>query len=344
MENKKKFIKIGALVIFAFSALYWGVNYLRGNNLFSTEQEFFALYSKVDGLSPSSIVSINGFKVGQVNDIHFSPDGSNRLVVVFTIGEKYKIPKKSLAYIYSSDIMGTKAIKLEIKRDSLLYHSGDTLKSAIEGDFKDQVSMQMLPLKYKIEDLLGSTDSVLAVVQNIFNKQTRENLSKSFASVKTTIKNLENTTFTLDTFMTVQKSKMGSIISNTASITENFKNNNAKISNSMSNLEAFTDSLANSDLKKTITNANAAIIHMNAILKELNTGEGTAAQLLNNDTLYRYIINISLNLNRLLRDLRENPKRYVHFSAIDMGRSVYVVEKKKKEKKKKNQSTKKKRK
>ncbi len=328
MEERKKIIKIGALAVFAMVALYWGINFLRGNNLFSAEQEFYALYDKVDGLSPSSIVTMNGFKVGQVNEIHFTDDGSNRLVVQFSVGEKYKVPKNSYAYIYSSDIMGTKAIKLELKKDSLFHKSGDTLKSAIEGDLKDQVSMQMLPLKYKIEDLLGSTDSVLSVVQNIFNQQTRENLSKSFASVKNAIRNLENTTYTLDTFVTQQKTQMGNIIDNTASITQNLKNNNEKITQTLNNLSAFSDSLKNSDIKETIAETNAAVFKLNAILEKINSGEGTISQILNNDTLYTYIANVTINLNKLLRDIRKNPKRYVHFSAIDMGRTVYEIEKK----------------
>lgn len=333
MEDKKKIIKIGILALSTLIALYWGVNYLSGNNLFSHEQEFYAIYNKVDGLTPSSIVSINGLKVGQVKDIYFKEDGSNKLMVIFSVGKQYKIAQNSIAYIYSADIMGTKAIKLELKKDSVFHVSGDTLNSGIEGDLKDQVSMQMLPLKYKIEDLLGSTDSVLAVVQNIFNKQTRENLSKSFASVKNTIKNLESTTSTLDTLMTNQKTKMGEIIGNTASVTANLKNNNEKITKTLSNLLAFTDSLSQSNIKQTIQKTNTSVSKLNEILEKMNSGEGTISQLLNNDTLYNYVVNVTVNLNKLLRDLRKNPKRYVHFSAVDMGRTVYKVEREEKGKK-----------
>lgn len=333
MEDKKKIIKIGILALSTLIALYWGVNYLSGNNLFSHEQEFYAIYNKVDGLTPSSIVSINGLKVGQVKDIYFKEDGSNKLIVIFSVGKQYKIAQNSIAYIYSADIMGTKAIKLELKKDTVFYVSGDTLNSGIEGDLKDQVSMQMLPLKYKIEDLLGSTDSVLAVVQNIFNKQTRENLSKSFASVKNTIKNLESTTSTLDTLMTNQKTKMGEIIGNTASVTANLKKNNEKITKTLSNLLAFTDSLSQSNIKQTIQKTNTSVSKLNEILEKMNSGEGTISQLLNNDTLYNYVVNVTVNLNKLLRDLRKNPKRYVHFSAVDMGRTVYKVEREEKGKK-----------
>ena len=192
----------------------------------------------------------------------------------------------------------------------------------------------MLPLKYKIEDLLGSTDSVLAVVQNIFNEQTRENLSKSFASIKNTIKNLQSATSTLDTFMTDQKTKMGEIIGNTASVTANLRNNNEKITKSLSNLMAFTDSLSQSDIKQTIQKTNTSVLKLNEILEKMNSGEGTISQLLNNDTLYNYVVNVTVNLNKLLRDLRKNPKRYVHFSAVDLGRTVYKVEKEEKDKKK----------
>ncbi|MCK5537387.1 MAG: MCE family protein [Bacteroidales bacterium] len=333
MEERKKIIKIGVLAIFSFVVLYWGVNFLKGTNVLSKVHNFSAIYNKVDGLTASSVVTINGFKVGQVSQIYFLSDNTSRLMVKFIIGNQYKIPDNAIAYIYSSDIMGTKGIKLVYDADTVYYQDGDTLKSAIEGDLKDQVSVQMLPLKYKIESLLGSTDSVLAVVQNIFNEQTRENLSKSFESIKNTIKNLENTTFRLDSFAQNESSTLEDVMGNVESITANLKLNNDHITASLKNLESFTDSLANSDLKAAIDNANIAVAQLNSVLLKINEGEGTLSQLLNNDTLYTYITNVTLNLNKLIRDVKENPKRYVHFSAIDMGRTVLVVEKDKSSKK-----------
>jgi len=342
MEQRNKFIKIGTLALVAFVLLYWGVSFLKGNNIFTDEQQYYAFYDKVDGLSVSSVVTVNGFKVGQVNDIHFIPGGSGKLMVGFTMGGDFNVPLKSVAYIYSSDIMGTKGIKLVYSAEKSFHQSGDTLSSAIEGDLKDQVSMQMLPLKYKVEGLLLSMDSVLAVVQNIFNEQTRENLSQSFASIENTIRNLESTTYQLDFFAKKETGTIEGVLGNVEAITFNLKQSNDDISATLRNLEAFSDSLASSELKDAIQNTNLAVAQLNTMLLAINEGDGTLSQLINNDTLYTYITNVTLNLNRLLRDLRENPKRYVHFSAIDMGRTVLVVEKEKEEPKEKEKKKKKK--
>ena len=336
--ERKRIIKIGVVVTLSIFLLVWGVNYLNNKNLFKPENVYYGVYKNINGLTTSGAVLLNGYKIGQVSDIYFQDGKSNKLIVEFLIDSKFKLPENSIAQIFSMDIMGTKGINI-LRNDSIktskYLESGDTLKSATEEGLKEQVSMQILPFKAKAEELLSSMDSVLTVIKTIFDNNTRKNISSSFASISVTLRNLESTTYTLDTLMKQEKTALASILNNTASITNNIKNNNEKIDNIINNFSIMSDSLAKSNFTDIINNANKTIANLDLILTKVNEGEGSLGMLLKNDTLYTNLENASYNLSALLRDLKENPKRYVRFSAFDLGRTVIVTDDKKAKKEKK---------
>lgn len=320
-------VKVGFLVILTIGIAVWGFQFLKGKNLFESRSTYYVVYDRVDGMDESSPVLINGLKVGLVTDIRFLHDSLNRIIVKMLIDNEFKIPDSSIAEIYGADLMGSKAIRLNFSKiNTKYYKSGDTLFSKIEQDLKSQVSAQMLPLKTKAEELMLSIDSVMSVIQNIFNENTRDNLSKTFSSIKETIKNLERTSISLDTLMQNEKYVLARIFANIESITSNLKNNNEKIALIINNFSAISDSLQKANIKETILNANSALGQANSILGKINRGEGSFGMLINNDTLYKNLENASRNLDILMQDLKENPKRYVHFSLFDFGKTTIVDE------------------
>jgi phospholipid/cholesterol/gamma-HCH transport system substrate-binding protein len=319
--------KIGFVAVIVIALFVWGLNYLKSKDFFKKGNRYYAVYDRIDGLTKSSPVLVNGYKVGVVDDIYFKQDTSAKLVVEIMVGQKYKIPKNSVAEIFSLDLMGSRGIKIIRNEKAKENHKeNDTLRSGIEGDLKDQVNMQILPLKRKAEDLISSFDSVMTALKMVFNENTRRNLSKSFESIKNTIVNLEKTTFTLDTIMTAEKSKLAIILANVESITTNIKNNNELFSKMIHNFSAISDSIAKANVVSTFNKADKALGQLNQIVTRINAGEGTIGMLVKNDTLYTNLENATYNLNRLLRDMRENPKRYLHFSAFDIGRSVFIMD------------------
>ena len=325
--NKSGIIKIGALLVVAIVIVIWGINYLKGKDIFKKDDTYYVVYNKINGLSKSSSVTINGFKIGIVSSIKFYQDTSAYLVAELIVNNKYKIRKGSIAQIFSQDFMGTKAIQLLHGKDTVFFKDGDTIPGAIEGDLMEQVNMEMLPLKRKAESLMSSIDSAITMFRAVFNENTQENLRKTFASIKITISNLESSTFTLDTILTGEKSTLERIFSNVDSITLNLKDNNTEISNVIKNFSSISDSLVKADIARTILRTDSALLQFNQILSAINDGDGSIYQLLHNDTLYRNIENASYHLNRLLRDMHENPKRYVNFSLMDFGKTIYVEDK-----------------
>ncbi len=323
-----KLTKIGFIVVVSLAILIYGINFLKGENFFVKENYYYVVYDRIDGLEKSSPVLINGYKVGQVSEIHFHPDNLGRLVVNIIVSDQFKLPRNTTAQIFSSDLMGTKEIALIFGKSEEYHNVGDTLLADIEGSLTEQVSIQMLPLKKKAEDLMQEMEKAIEVVKYVFNEKTRDNLNKSFASIKSAVYSLEHSSSTLDTIVTSEKGKLEKIFSNVESISQNLRNNNEQITKVINNFSAISDTILQSEISSTITKASIALTEVNNIVEKINNGEGTIGMLVHNDTLYNHLEDASYNLSRLVEDLRINPKRYVHYSLIDFGRNVNVVDNK----------------
>ncbi len=336
--NKFRVVKVGIFVVITIAIAIWGINYLKGKSIFNKENTYYVVYDNVNGLSVSNEVMIKGYKVGQVTDIKYVQDTVAKFVISFMVDDKYKIRKGSIAEVFSKDFMGTRAIRILQTTSSVYMQGGDTLRSKVEGTLVEQVNMEIAPLKRKAESLMSSLDSAVVVVRSIFNAKTQENLRRTFASLMITASNMRSASSTIDSILSNEDEKLSQILSNVNSITENLKNNNEKITNIVGNFSSISDSLAKADIAATIYKADSALLQFNTILASINEGNGTVAQLLKNDTLYRNLENASYHLSRLMRDMHENPKRYVHFSLFDVGKTVYISEEKSKKTKKKKKN------
>ncbi len=310
----KREIVIGLVFIAALALFIWGFSYLKGFNLFKEQRVVYAVYEKVSGLSRANPVSINGLKVGQVSDIYFEPGFSGNIIVEITIETQIPIPKNSIALIYSSDLMGSKAIDLRLGNDSLFIMNGDTLNTRVEASLKEAVNQQIQPLKAKAEELIMSIDTVVTVIKQIFNEKARENLSNSLASVQKTFENLENASYNLDLMIAAEKIRFGEIMSNLESITTTIAENKENIDNILSNFSTLSDSLAQAEIPRTFANINRVVGDVAGIVEKINNGEGTLGLLINDEDLYKDLQESANQLHLLMEDIRVNPKRYVRFS------------------------------
>lgn len=323
MIKISKYTRLGFLVIACLAILIWGINFLKGIDILKKNTNYFVIYEKIDGLLESSTVTINGYQVGQVSEIKFLSDYSGRLIATLSLQGAFKIAKGSTAKIVSSDIMGTKSIKLEIVHSAEYYNEDDTIPGETESDLKEQVSMQVLPLKKKAEELIASLDTALTVITYIFNQRTRENLTESFENINLTVANIESSSAELKKIM--GSGKINSIVENLDSITGTIKQNSGNITNVITNLSTLSDSLSKLNISPVFDEINSTIAGLNTIIKKLNTTDSSAGMLLNDPVLYQNINSLAGSLDLLLKDVRNNPKRYVHFSAFNMGKDVYIT-------------------
>lgn len=319
-----KYVKLGLLMAFSIFTLVWGLSYLKGHDFFKPVNYYFTRYHKIDGLLESSHVTVNGYRVGNVKKIEFAGDKSGDLIVTFMIDNDFKIPLNSVARIVSSDIMGTRAVKLIFAYNSGYYTPGDTIPGEIESDLKEQVSLQVLPLKKKAEELLSTIDSAITVLTVIFNEDARKNLSESFKNINQTISNLEQTSKVINDLMNQEKTSISHFIDNMDGITTTLKDNSVRFDNIIRNLSAISDTLAKLPLSPVVNNMSKAVNSLQNILSKITSDKSTAGLLFNDDELYYNITGLTSSLERLLSDIRKNPKRYLHISAIDLGKDVYI--------------------
>ncbi len=312
----RKEIKVGVVFVVATAILIWGLMYLKGLELLKTSRTFYAVYEQVNGLVAANPISIKGLKVGQVKKLYFNPENPKQIIVELYVLGDYPIAKNSSARIFSSSLLGAPEVEI-VPGDSLVMAvSGDTLRALTEATLGQEVNKQLLPLKTKAENLIGSIDSIAVIVQQVLNKNTRDNLVDAIEHVKQSLENIAHTTHNLDTLMTSQRNNLSKIINNVESISSNLKKNNDKIGNILSNFSNLSDSLASARIPQTIAQVNKAVTDLDLILLKIDKGEGSVGQLLNNQQLYKEVEKAARDLNLLLEDIKANPGRYVKVSVF----------------------------
>lgn len=300
--------KIGALTAIAIVVLILGYNFLRGNDILSREQRFYAIYGHVDGLNISKPVLVNGFQIGRVSDMKLQPSG--KTVVEFKINKDYLIPENSVARLMSTDLLGNKAIEFELGNSKVNAESKDTLRSNVERSLAESVQ----PVQKKAEAIITKMDSLLTSVNMIMNPAFQKNVDRSFKSVASTLETIDRTTKKVDGLVGSESGRIGKILANFESISSNLRNNNQHISHIVSNFDQLSNQVAKTNIQETLTNANKAMTDLQAAINKINNGTGSIGLLLNDDKLYNNLNNSAANLDKLMIDLKANPKRYVSFS------------------------------
>lgn len=301
--------KVGILVTAALAALLWGLNYLKGKDVFSSDKKFFAVYDNVDGLVKSNPVVMNGFRIGIINSIDFMPDRSGRLVVTLLINKDVFISNDAKAIIYSSDLLGQKGLRVDLGVEQNPAANGDTLQAELQTSLTQKLGKEIGPLKNKTEDLIVSIDSVVSMLHSLFDTQTKNNLRSSISHLNSSLSSLDN-------MVSTDKGKLNVMLTNLESITTNIKNNNKQINSILNNLSQVSDSLAKANFASAINNADKVLAQSAAVFEKINKGEGSMGMMVNDQQLYNNLNTSAKSLDDLMKDLKANPKRYVHFSVF----------------------------
>lgn len=305
--------KVGILTVLGITLLVLGFNVLKGKSLFSHNKTIYAVYKQVNGLQPSNAVQVNGLVVGNVSELNVKDNDPSRILVTLTITKKVNIPRNSVARI-SSDLLGTKTVQMDLGNATEYLQSGDTIYAAVDGSMTDAIKEQITPLVKKLEGTLSNIDTVLLSVSAILDTTAKGNLQETMRNLNTTMRNFSHTSASLSNMLDPQKGSVQTTVNNLASVTGNLKANNEKIGGILDNAKKATDALANGNIDKTLQQLQQTSSSLNATMAKLNTTDGTAGLLLNDKKVYNNLQSSLGNLNKLLEDLRVNPKRYVHFS------------------------------
>ncbi|HLT89276.1 MAG TPA: MlaD family protein [Sphingobacterium sp.] len=300
--------KVGIITVVALALLFIGYNFLKGNDVFSKENEFYTDYDNVDGLTISKPVVVSGYQIGRVSQMKLLENGKIR--THFKIKSDYDIPSNTVARIVSADLLGSKAIVFQLGNSKTMAKSGDPLLSDVQANLMEKVE----PLQLKVENLVVKLDSVLSAVNTALDDEFQRDFKSSLRSISVSLRNMETITSDVEGLMGSEKARFARIMQNLESITNNFHKNNAKINNILANLDSLSDDLSKTEIKATIDNATQVMKNVEVITSKINNGEGSIGLLLNDDNLYNNLNSASERLDNLIKDVDERPGKYIRLS------------------------------
>ncbi|AUC22686.1 MULTISPECIES: MlaD family protein [Polaribacter] len=308
-----KELKTGIVAIVIIFIFIWGYNFLKGQNLFDGSTRYFKVeYTNIGGLTESSSVTINGLKVGKVIDIAFnkSNDKKGQLVVNFAIEKDFDFSKKSIVKIYSPSPLGGSNLAIIPNYEGEMAVSGDYLKGEIESSLFTSIGERLDPIQAKLETVMVRADSLFKNVNNILDTNTQNSLKNSVSSLEATLNEVNKMMSSVNGMIDATSSDLKASVKNTKTITENF----AKVS----------DTLANADIGRIVKKAEHTLTSVNTILEGINSGKGTIGKLITDEAMYTNLENASKELEELLREMKLNPKRFVHFSLFGKKAKPYT--------------------
>ncbi len=323
MSIIKKEIKIGLVAVIALVILGWGFNFLKGRNILKSGVNYYGVYSNVSGMNEACPIFFRGLKIGSVRSIDLHPTQHDKLLVNFVIVKDITFPANSIARIYSLDLMGTKGVEIVEGNSKKMLEPNDTIKTYVVGDLKDQLSIEVLPLKEKMEKLIVNFDSLILNINNQFTGENQLNFAESLKSLNETLSNTAKMSHNLASSFS-EGGEYNSIMKHTDSIVIALNRQIPYLDTTFHNLATFSTQLNKIDIETTLLELNRSLKQATSLFASLNEGDGSMGMLLNDSELYFNLVDASANLNRLLVDVRHQPKKYVRFSAIGSGKSYYT--------------------
>ncbi len=294
-EVKTAILILGCILIFIL-----GFSFLKGTSLLNKDKIVHALYDDIEGLVVGANITISGLNVGRVKEIDFD-ENYDKIKVTFSIREDLSFSNKSIAQLYEAGLIGGKAIAiLPIYDPSNIIQNQDVLPSEIKPGLTELVNQQIAPLQDKIEGLLTSADSLFAGVSNVMNFETQNNLKSALEDLSSTISNINVLSSNMNRIVEINEKSFNKTLNNLIDVS--------------SNLSELTDSLNQMPLTATVKNFELTSSKLKSIINRLDSGEGSVGMILKDKKLYNNLVNSSEALDALLSDLKENPRRYVHFS------------------------------
>lgn len=308
-------VKLGILLTVTLFLFVWGINFLRGTDIFTPQIRFHIVYEDVTGLMETNPVTINGVNVGQVHRIAFHPDGSGRVVVSATVDRQVDIPVNSIARL-ASEIVGTNKIIVALGDHSEVISSGDTLTGVKEPGMTQQIEAHIGPVRDHAMRLMGQADTLLVALNDILREENRERITSGMESFDIAMKHMESTATQLDRTMSAELNRFGRIMVHAESILHNLDDNQEVINYILENIGDVSDQLTSDEFQHTISQASHAVAQLSMILEKINEGEGSAGLLIQDENLYHNLSNASDELEKLLEDIRKHPGRYFRISVF----------------------------
>lgn len=306
-----KELKAGLIAIFAIVGFVILFQFMKGKNLFSSDNLFYVKYDNVEGLDVSNAVSINGLKVGQVDEIKpiLSKDGRMHFVVKMTIANKFHFSKTSTAEIFEPGIMSGKQLRINLAYGGDIAKDGDTINGKFQLSMLNSLSAQVGPVKDQVTGVLSKLDSTLASAHKLIDGQNRAEIKALLSNLNRTVQSFEGTSKQTNLLLANNDPKLQKVLDNANLATISAKNSIDKFGNVADNID--TKKLNNAIDKLSLTADK-----LNGVISGIQNGEGSLGKLTKDDDLYNNLTKTANSLNNLVDDMKANPKRYLNISVF----------------------------
>ena len=315
--------KIGAITLVTLVSFFILFNFLKGKNLFTSGRVFKVNFENVNGLAPSKPVSINGLRVGRVEEIKIVDDKQPiHFEVLISIEKDVEFSKKTIAEIWEPGIMSGAEVRLILDYGKDVAQSGDYLPGRVAGGMFAGITEQLGPTQTKIDSVLVTLNKTLAGVDSMLDEENKQNL-------KVLLKNMNNTVSSFDaTAKSIEKTSNSAnnlINENGKTIKQTLSNANTTLTSTKATIEKFgktADKINAMELEKTIKNFEEASKNLNTLLADINSGKGTLGKLAKEDDIANELQTTIKSVNALVDDLKKNPSRYVNISVFGKKQTI----------------------
>ncbi|MBX2914930.1 MAG: MCE family protein [Cyclobacteriaceae bacterium] len=306
---KNKEFKVGLFATVALVLLYFGFNFLKGIDFFSTTNKYYVVYDNIDQLAVSNPVLINGFAVGRVSRIAILQNKQNKVLVELMIDSEIALSDSTKA-ILNSDFLGGKSILLSIGKGTRTLLAKDTLQAEVAKGMLDLLSETATPVADNLQTTLRKFNVLL------------DNLTKSSQQLDAIFAKLQTTPDLVNKTLITANGKVEDLSVSFKSVAENLNGSLNELKPTLANFKTFSDSLKRLELNQTVTEAKKAVTKLSETFDKISSGNGTLNKLITEDSLYVNLNTLLRNLDSLAVHFDDNPK---HFLA-PLGKSKRKIE------------------
>lgn len=308
--------KAGLIALLAIAGFVVLFQFMKGKSLFTTDNIFYAKFDNVEGLEASNPVSINGLKVGQVDQIVpvTEKDGKIHFVVKVTVDDKFQFAKKSTLEIFEPGLMSGKQMRVNLAYGGPMAKDGDTLAGAFTLSMMNNISSQVGPIKDQLQIVLKRVDSLANNANQILNDQNKAEIKALLQNLNRTVASFEGTSRQTNALLANNDPRIQKVLDNANLATISAKTAIDKYGRVAEQVDV-------QKLNNTIDKLSLTADKLNGVISGIQNGEGSLGKLTKDEELYRNLNESSQNLNKLILDLKENPKRYLNFSVFGKNSS-----------------------
>lgn len=292
MKKISREVKIGAAFLVSLALLYFGINFMKGSNVFSRYATYYTVLENTGGIASSSSITVNGYKVGTVSNVEYDYSAPNRIVVTLRVYESLRVPKGSRAVVVGS-LMDGSSLNLSLTQNTEFYLDGDTIASGMSNGLMGEVENVMLP---QINAMIPKVDSLVSALTALAANPA---LANSLNNVESVSCKLDNTVDELNRFLRLELPQLMLSLQGT-----------------VDNAHSITSDLASIDFVKTIEGIDSTITNLRELSSVLMSNSSSVGRLLNDTAFYNNLNGVCVNANALIEDVKAHPSRYINISVF----------------------------